>query len=45
MIVLIAAAVAGRISAVPGLPAVIEDRPTVPISREPAEETKTEVIG
>ena len=45
VIVLIAAAVAGRISAVPGLPAVIEDRPTVPISREPAEETKTEVIG
>src|ERR1700758_2198553 len=47
VIVLIAAAVAGRISAVPGVPAVIEDRPTVPVpvSREVADETKTEVIG
>ena len=43
VIVLIAATVAGRITAVPGVPAVIDDRPTIPVptSREPADETET----
>ena len=46
VIVLIAAAVAGRITAVPGIPAVI-DRPTIPVParREPVDETETETIG
>ncbi len=46
VIVMIAAAVAGRITAVPGVSAVAE-RPTVPVpaSREPADETETEAIG
>lgn len=43
VIVLIAATVAGRITAVPGVPAVVDDRPTVPVptSREPVDETET----
>jgi len=43
VIVLIAATVAGRITAVPGVPAVIDDRLTIPVptSREPADETET----
>src|ERR1700758_1129715 len=42
VIVLIAAAVAGRITAVPGISAVV-DRPTVPVParREPVDETET----
>jgi hypothetical protein len=46
VIVLIAAVVAGRVTAVPGLPAVIT-RPTVPIpaSRDAADETETQAIG
>ena len=42
VIVLIAAAVAGRITAVPGVPAVV-DRPTIPVParREPVDETET----
>jgi hypothetical protein len=47
VIVMIAAAVAGRITAVPGLSAVVE-RPTVPVParRVPADETaETETIG
>jgi hypothetical protein len=46
VIVLIAATVAGRITAVPGVPAVIDDRPTIPVptSREPVDETETETI-
>jgi hypothetical protein len=44
VIVLIAAAVAGRVSAVPGVTSVIE-RPTIPASREPVDESATEVIG
>jgi hypothetical protein len=46
VIVLIAAAVAGRVTAVPGVTAVI-DRPTIPVpaSRESADETETESIG
>ena len=42
-IVLVAAMVAGRVTAVPGVPAVIDDRPTVPVpaGREPADETET----
>jgi len=45
-IVLVAAAVAGRITAVPGITAVAA-RPTipVPVSRQSADETKTEAIG
>jgi hypothetical protein len=45
VIVLIAAAAAGRITAVPGVSAVAE-RPTVPVpaSREPVDETETETI-
>jgi hypothetical protein len=47
VIVLIAAAVAGRITAVPGVPAEVVDRPTVPVpaSREPVDETETRSIG
>ena len=46
VIVLIAAAVAGRITAVPGVSSVIE-RPTIPVParRVPADETETETIG
>jgi hypothetical protein len=48
VIVLIAAAIAGRVTAVPGVTAVV-DRPTVPVtvpvSRESADETETESIG
>jgi hypothetical protein len=46
VIVLIAAAVAGRITAVPGVSAVV-DRPTIPVParREPVDETETETIG
>jgi len=47
VIVMIAAAVAGRITAVPGVTAVV-DRPTVPVSRrsvESVDETETETIG
>ena len=45
-IVMIAAAVAGRITAVPGVTAVV-DRPTVPVpvSRRSVDETETESIG
>jgi hypothetical protein len=45
-IVLFAAAVAGRVTAVPGVTDVVE-RPTVPVpaSRESADETETESIG
>jgi hypothetical protein len=45
VIVLIAAAVAGRVTAVPGLTQVITARPTIPATREPADESETEVIG
>jgi hypothetical protein len=46
VIVLIAAAVAGRVTAVPGVSAVTERRTVpVPASREPADETETETIG
>jgi hypothetical protein len=43
VIVLIAAAVAGRVTAVPGVRAAIDDRPTIPVptSREPVDETET----
>jgi len=46
VIVLIAAAVAGRITAVPGVSAVV-DRPTIPVParREAVDETETETIG
>jgi hypothetical protein len=46
VIVLIAAMVAGRVTAVPGVRAAIDDRPTVPVpaSREPVDETETENI-
>jgi hypothetical protein len=45
VIVLLAAAAAGRVTAVPGVTAVVE-RPTVPASRESIdEESETEVIG
>ena len=46
VIVLIAAAVAGRITAVPGV-SVVPMRPTVPVpvSREPVDETETQSIG
>lgn len=46
VIVLIAAAVAGRVTAVPGVSRVV-DRPTVPVQtrREAADETETETIG
>jgi hypothetical protein len=46
VIVLIAAAIAGRVTAVPGVTAVVE-RPTIPVpaSRESADETETETIG
>lgn len=45
VIVLIAAAVAGRVSAVPGVTAVMTARPDVPASRESVDEGATEVIG
>ena len=48
VIVLIAAAVAGRITAVPGIAATeVVERPTipVPVSRPAADETETESIG
>jgi len=45
VIVLLAAAVAGRVTAVPGVTSVLTARPAVPASREPAEESETEVIG
>ena len=45
VIVLIAAAVAGRMTAVPGVAPVLSARPTVPTTREPADETDTQVIG
>jgi len=45
VIVLIAAAVAGRITAVPGVAPVLSARPAVPTTREPADETDTQVIG
>jgi hypothetical protein len=45
VIVLIAAAVAGRVTAVPGVTQVMTTRSTVPASREAAEESETEVIG
>ena len=48
VIVLIAAAVAGRITAVPGITATeVVERPTipVPVSRQTADETETESIG
>ena len=46
VIVLFAAVVAGRVTAVPGVTAVVE-RPTIPVpaSRESADETETETIG
>jgi hypothetical protein len=46
VIAAIAAVVAGRVTAVPGLP-VSDTRPTavLPASREPADENQTEVIG
>jgi hypothetical protein len=46
VIVLVAAAVAGRITAVPGVSRVV-DRPTVPVQsrREAVDETETETIG
>ena len=46
VIVLIAAAVAGRITAVPGV-SVVTERPTValPVTREPVDETETQSIG
>jgi hypothetical protein len=46
VIVLIAAAVAGRVTAVPGVTAEVE-RPTIPVpaSRESADETETQSIG
>ena len=48
VIVLIAAAVAGRITAVPGIAATeVVERPTIPVpaSRQTADETETESIG
>jgi hypothetical protein len=45
VIVLIAAAVAGRITAVPGVTSVMTARPTIPASRESVDESETEVIG
>jgi hypothetical protein len=48
VIVLIAAAVAGRITAVPGIAATeVVERPTIPVpaSRQTADETETETIG
>ena len=45
VIVLLAAAVAGRVTAVPGVTRVVTERPAVPASREPADESETEVIG
>ena len=45
VIVLIAAAVAGRITAVPGVTSVMTARPTVPASRESADENESEVIA
>jgi hypothetical protein len=45
VIVLVAAAVAGRISAVPGIPAA-PSRPTVPVpANRSADETETQAIG
>ena len=46
VIVLIAAAVAGRITAVPGV-SVVTTRPTIPVptSRESVDETETQAIG
>jgi len=44
VIVLLAALAAGRVTAVPAVTAVVE-RPTVPASREPVDESETEVIG
>ena len=46
VIVMIAAAVAGRITAVPGVTAEI-DRPTMPVpaSRESTDQAETETIG
>jgi len=44
VIVLFAAMVAGRVTAVPGVTSVIE-RPTIPASRETVDESETEVIG
>ena len=45
VIVLLAAAVAGRVTAVPGVTAVVTERPAVPATREPVDESETEVIG
>lgn len=44
VIVLIAAAVAGRVTAVPGVAPVTTTRPVVPATREPVDETDTEII-
>ncbi len=44
VIVLFAAMVAGRVTAVPGVTSVVE-RPTIPASRETVDESETEVIG
>jgi hypothetical protein len=45
VIVLFAAMAAGRVTAVPGVSRVVTAEPTVPASREAAEESETEVIG
>jgi hypothetical protein len=45
VIVLLAAVVAGRVTAVPGVTAVTTARPTVPASRESVDESETEVIA
>jgi hypothetical protein len=44
VIVLLAAVVAGRVTAVPSV-SVVDNRPTVPVSREPVDDNETEVIG
>jgi hypothetical protein len=45
VIVLFAAMAAGRVTAVPGVTRVVTAGPTVPASRETADESETEVIG
>ena len=44
VIVLLAAVVAGRVTAVPSV-SVVDTRPTVPVSREPVDDNENEVIG
>jgi hypothetical protein len=45
VIVLLAAAAAGRVTAVPSVTSVMTAGPAIPESREMAEENETEVIG